>query len=711
MGTSQEIATVPIRAKKGPCGGGIGLSGLDDASSKRLLMGTNNLRGITAIVGLMMTLNACEFNAPVRDSRRDSISWPTSGSDRSVEVTVTKMSGAVASAKIEANSPFVQVLSVEGSSPMSGTVLSFPPGTLMVPTEVRVEEGASVAVPSVQAAVGLAGNVAQQGTPVAVSSSVATDPVAPFSIALSLPDVAALRETALSFAALYKIVRHKDGSIIAGVIPTSAIAIKDGKAHFEAPFFGIYQVVLTKSPVMEAKSIPVTTPIQTKAEVANLAPMQVSGRSSLVVTAGQTVELRGKNFRPTMQLALGDTMIRGVNVVSDVSASFIAPTLMSFGLKDLSVDQDGVSQTVSLVYQGGASDFPVITLPPAEVCAGQKFYDARGQVQSGTKACYAQPPPAACTQDGAVGCVTTKEYPAVGITGLASKVLAGATVAGIVGTVSPEVHSACAADGATGCVAVASFKAVSMSKLTASVIKDGTTIAGVSGTYGPTCASDGQVNCVVSSTSPFKAANVSGINSWDIRSGKALAGLHGSLSFYRNLANSNVYNRNTGKDASAGLDIYDTIDDYNNNNSTSPFIPLANPWGAASTAPGSNWTDMKLGPCNGSGDCVLKDETTALLWAKSDQTKRTWEEAISYCAALNKGGLTGWRVPTQKELLQAYVDGIWSKKDALNFTTSDQYWSSTTISSATWDSWTVALNSGEVKPMLKGGTEYALCTK
>lgn len=711
MGTSKKIEVEPIRPKSRSFGAYLSLPGLGDARAISFSTRTNELRGLAVVFCLTMTLNACESNTPMRDSRRDSISWPTTGSDpSSVEVTVTKLGSAVASAKIEANSPFVQVLSVEGSTPVSGTVLSFPPGTLMVPTEVRVEEGASVAVPSVQAAVGLAGNVTQQGTPVAVSSSVPSDPVAPFSIALSLPDSAALRETSSSFAVVYKIVRHKDGSLISGVIPTTAIAVKDRKVHFEASHFGVYQVVLTKSPVTEAKSVPVTAPIQTKAEIANLAPMQVGGRSSLVVTAGQTVELRGKNFRPTMQLALGDTMIRGVNVASDVSASFVAPAMSSFGLKDLSIDQDGVSQTVSLIYQGGASDFPVITLPPAEVCAGQKFYDARGQVQSGTKACYSQPPPAACTQDGAVGCVTTKEYPAVGITGLASKVLAGATVAGIVGNVSPEVHSACAADGATGCVAVASFKAVSMSKLTATVIKDGMTIAGVKGTYGPTCASDGAVDCVVSSSSTFKAANVSGISSWDIRSGKTLAGLNGKLVFYRNLANLNVYNRTTGTDASSGWDIYDTIDDYNNNNSTIPYIPLANPWGAASSAPGSNWTNV-FGTCNGSGDCVLKDETTALLWAKSDQSKRTWEEAITYCADLNIGGLTGWRVPTQKELLQAFVDGIWSKKNALNFTTSDQYWSSTTISSATWDSWTVALNSGEVKPMIKVGTEYVLCTK
>ena len=58
-----------------------------------------------------------------------------------------------------------------------------------------------------------------------------------------------------------------------------------------------------------------------------------------------------------------------------------------------------------------------------------------------------------------------------------------------------------------------------------------------------------------------------------------------------------------------------------------------------------------------------------------------------------------WYLPTQKELLQAYLDGMNNKtgatlSDAAAFTTSEQFWSSSEDASLPGSAWVVNLNNG-----------------
>jgi hypothetical protein len=238
------------------------------------------------------------------------------------------------------------------------------------------------------------------------------------------------------------------------------------------------------------------------------------------------------------------------------------------------------------------------------------------------------------------------------------------------------------------------------SDLEPSNIKSGVTIFGVTGTDQSStantvspCENDGQVDCVIANSGGFKAANISGISAWDLRAGKTLAGIEGKIRFYRNMANTALYDRTTGAGALTGLDIYDTqvdgICDWVNseqyaiieNACTQMPFPLENPWTDDMIPPGSNWTEV-LGPCNGSGTCIVQDEITRQMWAKSDGAPRAWEEAISNCEELTYGGYTDWWLPSMKELMQAYIDGIWIKKNSLGLSTNDpagawHYWTST----------------------------------
>jgi hypothetical protein len=113
-------------------------------------------------------------------------------------------------------------------------------------------------------------------------------------------------------------------------------------------------------------------------------------------------------------------------------------------------------------------------------------------------------------------------------------------------------------------------------------------------------------------------------------------------------------------------DWWDTVEDYNNNGSFPTEVVTA--WGSQTDCADDVWTDSTLdGTCNATtDDCIMKDKITNLLWSEMrpatgsapSTTGETFAEAIQRCAALNFGGYTGWRLPTQKELIEAYTHGL-----------------------------------------------------
>lgn len=171
---------------------------------------------------------------------------------------------------------------------------------------------------------------------------------------------------------------------------------------------------------------------------------------------------------------------------------------------------------------------------------------------------------------------------------------------------------------------------------------------------------------------------------------------------------------NTTSPAVAGADIWDTIDDYNNNG----VFPTTAPSGW-DQAPGANWimdpandTVTVNGVCNGGEACVFIDRTTGLMWARDNGTMYTWQNAVNQCNGSSYGGYTDWRIPTQKELMQAYADGIWTQKAAnrLNLSTNYQ-WSSTTGSELTTLAWNMTPQTGVTTMNDKTNSLRVLCVR
>jgi len=130
---------------------------------------------------------------------------------------------------------------------------------------------------------------------------------------------------------------------------------------------------------------------------------------------------------------------------------------------------------------------------------------------------------------------------------------------------------------------------------------------------------------------------------------------------------------------------------------------------------------------NGNG--TVSDKLTELIWLKNANTfgVRTWEEALSDANTLSSGsaGITDgsvagdWRLPNVKELHSlidfAYTgpalssasgESRWASGDAFIGVQSDGYWSSTTYSNVTSNTWYVYLVNGCVSYNNKASTYY-----
>ena len=121
----------------------------------------------------------------------------------------------------------------------------------------------------------------------------------------------------------------------------------------------------------------------------------------------------------------------------------------------------------------------------------------------------------------------------------------------------------------------------------------------------------------------------------------------------------------------ASADIWDTIDDYNNGNSGLPPTLINgwttntdcggveitsgddNVWKDVTTTDGVTASDCSTTPAN----CTMKDKISGLSWTKP-QTAGVWWQAVTQCNGLTYNGQAGWRVPTQKELIEAYSHGV-----------------------------------------------------
>ena len=142
----------------------------------------------------------------------------------------------------------------------------------------------------------------------------------------------------------------------------------------------------------------------------------------------------------------------------------------------------------------------------------------------------------------------------------------------------------------------------------------------------------------------------------------------------------------------------------------------------------STWTneaDGTVGALLLSSGEIKKDSRTGLIWsaassgtytnsftALTDGTRPTDGNSVLFCNGLNTatyGGKTTWYLPTQKELMQAYIDGIYSQDTV--FGTTSYFWSSSEYSPASTHAWYVYLDYGSASHYDKGTSNTVRCVR
>lgn len=467
------------------------------------------------------------------------------GKEGTQGTTATSKSG---SQRIESPDGTVS-LEPPAESSVSGTKVSFPPGSIAVDTTVDVEESVPVATSATAAELGLE-NVSTASKAVVVSSPQKVDPAQPFTVSIDLPS-SNLQGNSGNLIVIYKVYSHATSQSLAGVIPASGYVVSAGAVSFKSKYFGSFQAAYTSTPVTAPVEVRTTSSsVLTKADAAVLPKVGVTARTPLVVKAGETVSLSGLNFRPTMVVAMGGKKVNGLKIASDSSASFTSPEAAAMGLVNLTIEQDGVSQTASIIYGGDSNDLPVITMTPDTVCAGTNYYDKNGNKQTGTKSCSSNSPYPPCSTDGQSGCVTSGSFPAVEASSVPAKAISGAVLGGVKGNVllptpakvlsgenfgpSGSLAGSLTLPPATAVVGITGPFGVGGNSVTPAIVTCSTSVTQgclASAPYhaGVTCSVNSQKNCHLPLTGTFSSADLSNLSPGKIKRGETVAGVVGNF--------------------------------------------------------------------------------------------------------------------------------------------------------------------------------------
>ena len=114
-----------------------------------------------------------------------------------------------------------------------------------------------------------------------------------------------------------------------------------------------------------------------------------------------------------------------------------------------------------------------------------------------------------------------------------------------------------------------------------------------------------------------------------------------------------------------------------------------------------------------SGENVVKDSTTGLMWQKAYPTSTyTWSGALNYCKNLTYAGYSDWRVPNKNELAAlldySKTSAPYSSFPGMN---SSYFWSTSTQSNGTSNAWTVYFGDGTINTYGKSNGNYVMCVR
>lgn len=319
-----------------------------------------------------------------------------------------------------------------------------------------------------------------------------------------------------------------------------------------------------------------------------------------------------------------------------------------------------------------------------------------------------------CSSSGQAECQTSSTYPAIDTSKLTpTNIVQGYSVLGVDGAYT-DPTPLCSEDKREGCQVQSPYVAVDKTKVVAENIKNGSVLGGVTGAYPSLAAplatptepdlTESNFAAKIAQESSFGFFDSAGnhyvmqgktIDPGTVAVGRTIFGVSGtampsnSPDFRHVRTAANVYGgqgkmkldcRNgfaDGHDVAAS--VYPSIDDASETATTNLK------WGSAYNCGLELWENATPNSSGGitectsqSEHCVYRDIVTNLMWLNdSTKSKKVFSQAKSYCEGLEFGGLSNWRLPTHRELLQAYVHGLRHVAKNIGFIDPNQwYWTS-----------------------------------
>ena len=365
--------------------------------------------------------------------------------------------------------------------------------------------------------------------------------------------------------------------------------------------------------------------------------------------------------------------------------------------------------------------------------------------------------PANCNSENQTGCVANDNYPSVDkarINNNTAKILNGFSVAGVQGAAA-QPPPLCNLNVQSGCFASGDVNPWD--------IRAGVSINGVPGKLKTNCRnmanlniyslktqiqgqladSPGVITFTTPSTDMFTVNELVTITPGTIQSGLSLSGVYKIIGL--DADSIQIGHTATGQPADAtwpgsgnvvikkmNVDIWETIDDQNFTAHNPPIKPLQWPdttqCGGTESTPGDDnvWRDVTT--ANGTtastctatpANCTMQDKITGLWWSKM-QAKDPWYNAWNNCRLGSYNNQTGWRLPTQKEMMEAYTHGIRSIPSSYgaannNWMTEasmlDFLWTGSSVSHNNAAAWGIYLGNGDIGTGMKDGSYGYVCVR
>lgn len=437
----------------------------------------------------------------------------------------------------------------------------------------------------------------------------------------------------------------------------------------------------------------------------------------------------------TVSIALGYALTAAHNAHAAGDTAKVQPRYITLAPSDVCAGTEYINPVDMIAYQGQKKCPTIEDLSCADGEAGQCVVTGKqravlqsaidhskvreGRSIGGVNGSYSDAkvnPP--CEGDQQTGCRTNSAYPALKKVALSAKLKAGEVFHGISGTYSNPIHD-CSAGKTDGCNVAAGFVAVLKADLQPHNIKNGETIAGVEGIFPSDSAKLDTANPGLADLEGAKfgeqiAASAS-FNFYDhngnqhtiagddqlkpdrIRTGVTVFSTAGtailapnfdnvrkSIGLYGNRGRLKLDCRNAFAPSYQGDTTYPSVDDGGNGEKLTNF-PSHPLWTTANLCGEELWHNATVDDagnpvtCNSQSEpCVYRHLVTGLQWLNdSTKVKKSKDDAKTQCAEVEIAGKKGWRLPTHRELLQAYVHRLRYVSTSTNFLDPNvYYWTS-----------------------------------